>query len=190
MIFKDLLLVVSFIPAMVMAQPKPATPPVFEKPVAVNPSAKLPAAPNSANLATKPPAPQNPPMSGYQATHGGNMGAAPQQQLQNNPAANRIAKWVPEPPQQWQPLNQTPAPQLQGEGSITVPNSVAGAKPQQQVGGSQGTQNFVWSKDQNAHMVDLSGNVMPTPKQPAQMQPAQAPQKRVGSVPPHNIGDF
>ena len=78
--FKSLVFVVSFAPTMVMAQSKPVTPPAVEKSIAVNPSAKLPAAPNSPNLATKPPAPQNPAMAGFQATHGGNMGSAPQQQ--------------------------------------------------------------------------------------------------------------
>jgi hypothetical protein len=97
--FKSLLSVVAFIPTLVMAQGAPKVEaPVAPKapsagipgangggvkpvaPIAVNPSAKLPAAPNSPNLATKPPAPQNPAMAGFQATHGGNMGSAPQQQ--------------------------------------------------------------------------------------------------------------
>jgi hypothetical protein len=80
--FKSLVFVVSFAPTVVMAQSKLVTPPVVEKSIAVSPSAKLPAAPNSPNLATKPPAPQNPAMLEFQATHGGNMGSAPQNQPQ------------------------------------------------------------------------------------------------------------
>ena len=42
---KTLLLVVGFVPTMVMAQPKPATPPVIERPVALNPPARSATAP-------------------------------------------------------------------------------------------------------------------------------------------------
>jgi hypothetical protein len=52
---KTLLLVVGFVSTMVMAQPKPATPPVIERPVALNPPARSATAPQQQSQ--KPPVP-------------------------------------------------------------------------------------------------------------------------------------
>jgi hypothetical protein len=84
------------------------------------------------------------------------------------------------------------APVVTGQPPVPItikPSPPPNQQPKNNAGGPQGTQNYVWKKDQNAHMVDLSGNVMLTPKQPTQKPPA--PQKQVGetypTLPDYNV---